>query len=274
MIHIGMNNRLFPANWRPILEDVAFAARHGFTHIQFHGQLNGLGAEQLGATLDATGAALRAAGVGAVMEIIVRLDQRGRLADGVTPLDVLERNLPAIESLGCTHVHWHPVQSEWLEAAALYELEERFVEQLAVGIELGMRYGFRFGFEHNEPAIGLFSTPVRCAAALGQVSDLSFVWDVNHTPPEQLAGYLALVSRMGMLHLADTPLPDVNHHLPIGLGTIDFATYFDELLRRGFSGPGILEIGGLPRSGGYGRDTDAALTSSRERLVRIVDGML
>jgi hypothetical protein len=34
----------------------------------------------------------------------------------------------------------------------------------------------------------------------------------------------------------------------------------------GFQGPAVLEIGGLPASGGYGLDTDDALVDSRQRL--------
>jgi sugar phosphate isomerase/epimerase len=98
------------------------------------------------------------------------------------------------------------------------------------------------------------------------VPDLGFVWDWNHTAPEHLTGFLALASRITMLHIADTRLPTVNDHLPLGMGTVDFALYSRELLAHGFSGPAILEIGGLPQSGGYGRDTDAALVDSRDRL--------
>jgi sugar phosphate isomerase/epimerase len=98
------------------------------------------------------------------------------------------------------------------------------------------------------------------------VPGLGFVWDFNHTAPEQLAGYLALTGRMTMLHVADTPLPATNHHLPLGLGTIDFAAYCRALRERDFRGPAILEIGGLPISGGYGRDTDEALGESLRQL--------
>jgi len=38
------------------------------------------------------------------------------------------------------------------------------------------------------------------------------------------------------------------------------------LVAGGYSGPAILEIGGLPESGGYGRDTDDALIVSQHRL--------
>lgn len=270
MIHIGMNDRLFPSNWRPITQDILFAQAHGFTHIQFHGRPNGLGAEALGAALDETGAALRDAHVGAVMEIIVRLDATCRTPEGKRPIEVLEANLPAITALGCTHVHWHPVQSERLDASGLRALERRLYKQLTAGVELSRGHGFRFGFEHNEPATGLFGEPEYCAAALEAVPGVGFVWDLNHTRPDQRDAYLAFAGRMSMLHLADTPLPNVNYHLPIGMGNIDFRFYFHELLARGFDGPGILEIGGLPRSGGYGRDTDEALIESRAKLLHIL----
>ena len=73
-----------------------------------------------------------------------------------------------------------------------------------------------------------------------------------------------------MLHVADTPLPATNHHLPLGLGTIDFVDTFRELRARAFVGPAILEIGGLPLSGGYGRDTDEALIASRQFLAEAI----
>ena len=130
---------------------------------------------------------------------------------------------------------------------------------------LGAAHGFRCGIEHNEPEIPHFPSPERCAAALIATPGLGLVWDLNHTAPEQLDGFLALAERMTMLHVADTPLPAVNHHLPLGLGTIDFPAYFAALLARDFRGPAILEIGGLPHSGGYGRDTDAALIESLRR---------
>jgi sugar phosphate isomerase/epimerase len=72
------------------------------------------------------------------------------------------------------------------------------------------------------------------------------------------------------LHIADTPLPAVNQHLPLGLGKIDFADTFAALLTRGFRGPATLEIGGLPHSGGYGRDTDEALIDSLQRCWKAI----
>lgn len=101
---------------------------------------------------------------------------------------------------------------------------------------------------------------------LDAVPGLHFVWDLNHTPPDELKAFQTMTSYLSMLHVSDTPLPEVNHHLPIGLGNIDFVGYFDHLVRAGFHGPAILEIGGLPKSGGYGRDTDEALIESLRRL--------
>ena len=140
------------------------------------------------------------------------------------------------------------------------------LSQFTTGVQLATRQGFRFGFEHNEPAIPLFATPERCALMLDAVPDLGFVWDLNHTIPEHLEGFLQLTPHMTMLNVSDTPLPTVNDHKPLGQGNIDFVGYCRALLARGFSGPAILEIGGLPKSGGYGQDTDAALLDSRQRF--------
>ncbi len=89
--------------------------------------------------------------------------------------------------------------------------------------------------------------------------------------PAHLDGFLALTPRMTMLHVSDTPLPAVNHHLPVGLGSIGLTTYCAALLARGFHGPAILEIGGLPQSGGFGRDTDEALIDSRRQFQASID---
>jgi sugar phosphate isomerase/epimerase len=105
---------------------------------------------------------------------------------------------------------------------------------------------------------------------LAGVPGLGLVWDLNHTHPASFGDYLALAPWMSMLHISDTPLPQTNHHLPLGQGTIDFAHYTHELLARGFRGRAILEIGGLPKSGGFGRDTDAALIDSRARLLAAI----
>lgn len=262
-----MNARLFPNLWRPALQEIAFAHQHGFAAIQFHGSPAGLDAQTLGAPLEQVAAALRAGGLVPVMEIILRVDGQAGCADDMSPLDVLRANLPAIDALGCACVHWHPIHTVALDADGRRALEQRLLPWLAQAVELAGRHGFRFGLEHNEPRTDLFSSPAACAAALEAVPGLGFVWDLNHTPGEWLANFVALAPRMSMLHVADTPLPEVNHHLPLGLGTIDFAAYLRPILADGFAGPAILEIGGLPRSGGYGRDTDAALIESRARLL-------
>jgi sugar phosphate isomerase/epimerase len=264
-IQFGLNYRDFPGNWRPALDEIAFAAAHNFSAIQVHGRETGLRDDDLGAPAATVGAAARAARLVATMEIVTRIDATGRTADGDSPLDILRANLPAIVALGCTHVHWHLVPRGAGSAADWPALERALAPQFAAGMALGAAHGFRCGIEHNEPAILLFPTPARCAAALEATPGLGLVWDLNHTAPEQRDGYLALSERMIALHVADTPLPTVNHHLPLGLGTIDFAATFAALLARGFRGPATLEIGGLPHSGGYGRDTDEALIDSLRR---------
>lgn len=269
---IGLNGRFFASNWRPALDEIAFAQAHGFEAIQFRGKEEGLGAEHLGAELDVVAAALRQARLVAVMEIVVPVNEQGVSSTGHTPLDTLRTNLPAIETLGCRYVHWHPVPTRDTSPAAIPAIEQALLEPLAAAIDLGKQSGFRFGLEHNSPDLRLFASPEACAAALDAVPALSFVWDFNHTTPEDRDAFMALIPRLSMLHVADTPLPEVNHHLPLGEGSVDLADYCRALRQGGFVGPAILEIGGLPKSGGFGRDTDAALVASLRHLRRANSG--
>lgn len=265
-LRVGLNGRFFPNNWRPALDEIAFAQLHEFGAIQFPGKVEGLGAAHLGANLETIGAALQAAKVMAVMEILVRVDAEGKTEHGQTLLDVLHANIAAITCLGCQYVHWHAVPRESIDAQAIADLEAMMLHEFADGVAVAAIHGFRLGFEHNEPALGLFGTPAACAHALEQVPGLSLVWDINHTVPEQMPGFEALIERVSMLHVSDTALPEVNHHLPLGMGTIDYGAVCRTLRERGFRGPAILEIGGLPKSGGFNRDTDEALVDSRRRL--------
>jgi sugar phosphate isomerase/epimerase len=261
-IQIGFNGRFFPSNWRPAREEISFGRAHGFAALQFRSREEGLAAQHLGDELAVLCDLLEAAGLTAVMEIVVRIDAYGRTAAGRTPFDILRANLPAIQTLPCRCVHWHLALLHPMDESTVHILETSLKPQFLDAVELAMKNGFRFGFEHNEPALRLFAQPEACAAMLDAVPGLGFVWDVNHTTPENLAAFQSLIPCMSMLHISDTPLPEVNHHLPLGMGTIDFAAYGRALYAGGFSGPAILEIGGLPKSGGYGRDTDTALASS------------
>ena len=56
---------------------------------------------------------------------------------------------------------------------------------------------------------------------LEAVPGLHLVWDVNHTVPELVQPLLALAPRFSLVHVSDTPLPDTNHHLPLGRGSVD-----------------------------------------------------
>jgi L-ribulose-5-phosphate 3-epimerase len=270
-IRIGMNARLFPNNWRPLRHEIAFAREHGFECLQLPGPEHGLDAERLGDWIATVGALLREAEVGAVMEMVVRVGPDGRTAEGATALDVLRANLPAITALGCNPVHWHIVPATPMSALELASVEETLTPQLTAAVAIAAEHSIRFGLEHNEPGIPLFAKIERCVTTLEQVPGLGLVWDLNHTRPEQLEAYLALTPRISMLHISDTPLPQTNHHLPLGRGSIDFAAYARELIGRGFRGRAILEIGGLPKLGGFGQDTDAALIDSRARLLAAIE---
>ena len=268
-LQIGLNGRFFPNNWRPALEEIAFAAACGFRAIQFPGKEEGLGAVHLGADLPVIRQVLVENELVAVMEIIVWVDSQGVTVSGRNPLQVLEANLPAISGLSCACVHFHFVPLASVAAGAMSDLEARLLPYLAEGASLGQQHGFRFGFEHNEPSVGLFSTPLVCAEALIAIPGLSFVWDLNHTAPQDVEGFATLIPQLSMLHVSDTVWPETNYHLPLGQGNLDFSAYCRRLRQGSFSGPAILEIGGLPKSGGYGRDTDEALAQSLWYLERV-----
>lgn len=272
LMKIGINGRFFPANWRPARAEIAFAHKHGFEAIQVHGKEMGLQPTDLDDEFDTVAAQLHAAGMMAVMEIVVRIDRTGRTLTGQRPIDILQHNLSAIRALPCPFVHWHLALTEWPPTAEVRALERSLLPQFQEAVELAERHHFRFGLEHNEPELVLFGIPEACHAMVDAVPGLGFVWDLNHTEPHHLAAFLELAPRMTIIHVADTPLPEVNHHLPLGLGNIDFGHYMGELQQRGFAGPAILEIGGLPKSGGYGRDTDQALVDSQQRLQAAIHG--
>src|SRR5438046_1803066 len=69
---------------------------------------------------------------------------------------------------------------------------------------------------------------------------------VNHTRAEDAPRCRALHERFTLVHVSDTPLPETNHHLPLGRGNVDLAPL------RELDVPLILEIGGLRHSGGPG----------------------
>ncbi len=269
-MQIGMNARLFPANWRPARAEIEFAHAHHFAAIQLPGPEQGLDAERLGDPIPLVAAALQQAKLTTVMEMVVRIEEQGQTAAGASPLDVLQANLPAITGLPCRFVHWHLVPIHEMTEHAARAVERRLIPQFMAAVALAHAHNFHFAFEHNEPSLGLCGTPAACADLLMAVPGLQFVWDFNHTTPEHLAGFLALIPHMRVLHVSDTPLPEVNYHLPLSLGNINFDVYCRALHRGNFHGLAILEIGGLPKSGGYGRDTDTALIDSQQRLSEII----
>ena len=269
-IAIGMNARLFAVNWRPVRQEIVFARQIGCDYLQVHGSEQGADHAYFGDELSAVAAALTEQGIRSVMEIVARLRANGRTAKGSLPLDILRNNLAAIQALAIEHVHFHFAPAEPMEEVELCVLEESLIEQLAAGVELAQANGFRLGLEHNEPDVPLFAAIQPIQAALNAVPGLGFVWDVNHTRPAELNDWLSLMPRMTLLHISDTPLPEVNHHLPLGLGNIDFAARFACLFQGGYTGAAILEIGGVPKSGGFGRDTDEALADSAGRLKAIL----
>ena len=260
---VGMVGRFFPGNWRPPAEEIGFAAAAGFEAIQLRSDRAGTIEEHLRTGLAEVRRGLEESGIELVLEMLVRVDARARTLDGGSVADALELNLAAIDALGCHRVHVHLVTADRDDVPGL---ERRLAEPLATAAALAGAAGFALGLEHNSPDEELFATPAACAEALAAVPDLGFVWDVNHTLPEDGAAFEGLLDRATLVHASDTPLPATNHHLPLGRGSVDFDGVVRALAAAAYDGPIVLEIGGLPRSGGYGKDTDDALRDSLRRL--------
>jgi sugar phosphate isomerase/epimerase len=244
---VGMVGRFFPLNWRPPADEIRFAAEHGFGALQIRSDRPGAIAEYLRADLRDVGASFRAEGVEPVLEMLVAFQGE----PGTIPA-ALAANLPAIESLGVRRVHVHPVGRA--------DVEPLLLDEFGAALAIADRAGLVFGVEHNAPSHHLLVAPATVGALLAALPGLQFVWDVNHTRPGELDAFLAFTDRLSLVHVSDTPLPETNHHLPLGRGSVDLT------LLRGLTVPLILEIGGLPLSGGYGLDTDEALIDSRAKL--------
>jgi sugar phosphate isomerase/epimerase len=249
---VGMLGRFFGrltgGNWRPPEQELRFAASAGFDTLQIRSDRAGEIEEELGIDAVTLGALFDDIGLEPVLEMLVLHNgEQGTLARA------LRANLSAIEAIGVLRVHIHPVGPT--DAAPF--LRDDFAEAVGVAEEAGLI----LGCEHNAPGHRLLVEPDDVEALLDAVPGLGFVWDINHTRPEHTERFLALRERFTLVHASDTPLPETNHHLPLGRGNVDFSP-----LRDIEDVPVILEIGGLPISGGPGFDTDEALMDSLEKL--------
>lgn len=249
---IGMLGRFFGrrsgGNWRPPEQELRFAASAGFDTLQIRSDRAGELEDELGVDAVTLGGLFDELGVEPVLEMLVlHGGERGTLARA------LRANLAAIEAIGVLRVHIHPVGPS--ESAPL--LRDDFAE----AVEVAGAAGLILGCEHNAPGHRLVAGPDEVEALLDAVPGLGLVWDTNHTRAEHTSRFLGLRERITLVHASDTPLPETNHHLPLGRGTVDLAP-----LRAFEDVPVILEIGGLPISGGPGFDTDEALLDSLARL--------
>ena len=243
-----MLGRFFPLNWRPPEQEIRFAAEHEFAAVQIRSDHAGAIADTLRADPREVGAVFAASGVEPVLEMLVPHDGRPRTIERA-----LRANLRAIAQLGIQRVHVHPVGPA--EAARL------LVDDFAAALEVALASGITFGAEHNAAGHRLLVEPEDVHELFDSVPGLHFVWDLNHTAAEDVGSFLGLRDRLSLVHVSDTPLPATNHHLPLGRGNVDFS-----ILRELDDVPVILEIGGLPISGGPGFDTDDALLDSRVHL--------
>jgi sugar phosphate isomerase/epimerase len=255
-MRIGMLGRFFPGNWRPPADEIRFAAESGFDALQIRSDRPGEISEELRADPVAVGRVFAETGVEPVVEMLTRMNRPPSIPDA------LRANLSTLAALGCRLVHVHPVPGA--AEIGVGELERRLPELFAEAVDVAESEGLILGVEHNSREHRLLIEPESCATLLAAVPKLSFVWDLNHTEQGHAAGFAALRERLSLVHVSDTPLPVTNHHLPVGLGNVDFSPL------HGIDVPLILEIGGLPASGGPGFDTDDALRHSRARLRSLV----
>jgi sugar phosphate isomerase/epimerase len=249
---VGMLGRFFPGNWRPPADEIRFAARSGFGALQIRNDRPGELAAGLRADPSEVGRVFAETGVEPVVEMLLRLNEFPSIAAA------LQANLQALAELGARRVHIHPVPGA--RDVDVPELERRLPDLFAAAVSIARDEGLILGVEHNARTHRLLVEPETCAELLAAVPGLSFVWDLNHAEPQQAAGFAALRGRLSLVHVSDTPLPTTNHHLPLGRGTVDLSAL------AGIEVPLILEIGGLPESGGPGFDTDEALVDSLAHL--------
>jgi sugar phosphate isomerase/epimerase len=238
--------RLRGGNWRPPADELRFAADNGFDGVQIRSDRPGGLEDELGIAPARLGALFDESGLEPILELLVPHDGGPR-----TVTTAVEAHLPAIREIGFRRVHVHPVGDAAPDVLA---------EDFAAALDQAAGAGLVFGVEHNAAGHRLLTEPGEIEALLDAVPGLSFVWDVNHTPGEDVARYLGFRERFSLVHVSDTPLPAVNHHLPLGGGSVDLSVL------AGLDVPLVLEIGGLPHSGGPGLDTDAALRDSLARL--------
>jgi len=250
---VGMLGRFFGrvtgGNWRPPEHELRFAAAAGFDTVQIRSDRPGEIEDELGIAPTALGELFDEIGLEPVLEMLTfHQGEPGTFGRA------LQANFEAIHAIGVLRVHIHPVGP--LDAAPF--LRDDLAEATAIAEEAGLI----FGVEHNAPGHRLLVDPGEVESLLDAVPGLGLVWDMNHTPVDQLDRFLAMRERWTLVHASDTPLPATNHHLPLGRGNVDFS-----VLRDLEDVPVILEVGGLPHSGGPGLDTDDVLADSRARLL-------
>jgi L-ribulose-5-phosphate 3-epimerase len=241
-------NRHTGGNWRPPAEELAFAAQAGFDTLQVQSRPPGELDDEVGVPAEELGALYDELGVEPALEMLVRHE-----GEPGTFARALRANLEAIEAAGFLRVHIHPVGGD--------EAKPHLASDLAEALGVAEDAGLIFGVEHNAPGHHLIVGIEEVERVLDEVPGLGLVWDVNHTSAEDVPRFLALQERFTLVHVSDTPLPETNHHLPLGRGNVDFS-----VLPRLEDVPFVLEIGGLPHSGGPGLDTDEALLDSLARL--------
>jgi L-ribulose-5-phosphate 3-epimerase len=267
---IGIVGRFFPIHYRPALEEIDFLTKNHFNAIQFNGIEEGISEEFLGASFSEINQVLINAAIQPTMELMIRVNTQGKNQTNQTITQFLKNNLNAIVKLNCNPVHIHIVPPRDLEATEQLQLLKICKSEFIIALDVAKENNFSLGIEHNDPEFPLFGNFSSCELLIPELPQLLFTWDINHTPPHEVKLFSQWFNRLAVVHVSDSPLPELNYHWSLGKGSIDFKTYLKPLIKINYSGIFILEVGGLPKSGGYGQDTDEALLHSKQYLEKVL----
>ena len=225
-------------------EGVAWAGDHGFDHVEL--LLDGQYARpRIEDRCDSMRETLSSAGVGLVVHLPFSVQIGSPFApvrEGVVAEFTAGMDLAA--DLGASTVVFHPSSSAWdrgwTSAERLPFVHDALDDLVPAALDRGL-----------EPCLENVvsgSYDVRAfPELLAQYPGASMTFDTSHAllagvdEPEMADFCRTYADRIAHLHLVDTR-GDVDEHLPIGMGRIDFGTVLSGLAEASWSGTAALEI--------------------------------
>jgi sugar phosphate isomerase/epimerase len=170
------------------------------------------------------------------------------------------RDIDVFAELGASKVNVHPFVS-----VPLHEnrwIREKNIDAFRRLLEHAKTYGIKLMLENMPP---MFNTPRDLSQVFTAVPDLGFHLDVGHANLESdhnLTVELASVfgDRLEHVHFSDNNGGDLDLHLPLGVGKIDWTWIVHILKRVGYDGTITLEV--------FAHDREY-LMISRDKLLKL-----